>query len=130
MLKEIEYSFDGHTYLIKQLPLSKSQEVLLRLLGLLGGADATENVLASLPSRLKATDIDFFRDKLFGEHCHLQNDSGNWVPMGKAIVENHFAGCIGAMFHLLGKCLLVNYSSFLADLRLEDLVGEATSRAE
>lgn len=128
MLKETEHTFDDHTYLIKQLPLSKSQEVLLRLLNLLGSVDASnEASLMSLPSKLTMKDVDFLRERLLGEHCHLQNDSGNWVPMGKAIIENHFAGRIGALFHLLGLALLENYSSFLDDLRLDQLVSGATS---
>jgi len=26
--------------------------------------------------------------------------------MGKALVETHFAGSLGAMLHILGKCLM------------------------
>lgn len=127
MLKEEQVENDEHTYLLKQLPLGKSQEVLVRLMRLVGGGSegVSEGSLASLPSRLRNEDINFLRDVLFGEHAMLQNDEGNWVPMGKAIVEQHFAGKIGAMFWLLGRALVLNYSSFLADLRLDELLGEA-----
>lgn len=124
MLQETEHTFDDHTYLIKQLPLGKSQEVLVRLLSLLGGDTTDANALMSLPSRLKVSDIDFLREKLLGEHCHMQNEAGNWVPMGKAIVESTFAGHIGSMFYLLGLCLMENFSSFLADLRLDSLAAK------
>ena len=126
MLDEIEYTFNDNTYTVKQLPLGKSQEVLVKLLGLLGG-DVGENALATLPSRVSVGDINFLRERLLGEHCLLLNESDKWVPMGKALVESHFAGSLGSMLHLLGKCLLVNFSDFLADLRLDDLAAEMTS---
>jgi hypothetical protein len=124
MLKEVEYTLDGTNYSIKQLPLAKSQEVLVRLLKLLGGGEATEAALISLPSKLTVADIDFLRDRLLGENCSYQNENGNWVPLGRAITETHFAGHIGKMFHILGKCLMVNFSDFLADLRLDDLAAD------
>ena len=126
MLDEIEYTFNDNTYTVKQLPLGKSQEVLVKLLGLLGG-DVGENALATLPSRVSVGDINFLRERLLGEHCLLLNESDKWVPMGKALVESHFAGSLGSMLHLLGKCLLVNFSDFLADLRLDELAAEMTS---
>ena len=123
-LTELEYELDGTTFSIKKLPLGKSQEALVRLLHLLGSADGlSENMLATLPSKLKVDDINFFRNALFGEHCAKQNEAGNWVPMGKALVEQHFAGHLGSMLHLLGKCIMWNFSDFLADLRLDELVG-------
>ena len=126
MLEELEYTIDDATYLIKKLPLGKSQEVLVRIVKLIGGADGIEeNLLASLPNKLRVEDINFLRERLLGEHCSVMNEAGNWVPMGKALVENHFAGHIGKMFHILGKCIVHNYSDFLADLRLDDLVETA-----
>lgn len=128
MLKEIEYTFNDNTYTIKQLPLGKSQEVLVKLLGLLGGEVGTSNALASLPGKLRVEDINFLRERLLGEHCLLLNDSDKWVPLGKALVESHFAGSIGGLFHLLGKCLIVNFADFLADLRLDDLAADLVSQ--
>ncbi len=126
MLEEIEYPFDDQTYLIKKLPLGKSQDVLVRIVKLIGGADGIEeNLLATLPQKLRVEDINFLREQLFGEHCSLMNEAGNYVPMGKQLVERHFAGHIGKMFHILGKCIVHNFSDFLADLRLEELVGAA-----
>lgn len=126
MLKEIEYELDGNTYLLKQLEIEESQEVLVRLLRLLGDNEGIS--LESLPSRLQVKDINFLREHLFGANCQLLDEnSGNWVPLGKAVVKNHFAGHLGKMFHLLGKALMLNYSDFLADLRLESLVGESAA---
>lgn len=127
MLKEteVELSFGDETrrYILKQLPLAKSQEVLVKLLGLLGGAEGiSENILATLPQRLRVEDINFFRERLFGEHCLYINESDKHVPMGKALVESHFAGRLGLMLHLLARAIMHNYSDFLADLRLEELV--------
>ena len=125
MLSETEYTYDDHTYTVKQLPLGKSQEVLVRLMSLLGdGLD--ESALAALPSKVSVSDINFLREKLLGEHCLLTNEQDIAIPMGKAIVESHFAGRIGAMFNLLGMCLIVNFSSFLADLRLDELAARVT----
>ena len=124
-LKELELELGDDTFCIKQLPLAKSQEVLVKLLSLLGSAEGiSENILATLPSRLRVEDINFFRDRMFGEHCLRLNESGNWVPMGKALVENHFAGSLGAMLHLLARCIMHNFTDFLADLRLDELTGE------
>jgi len=125
MLTETEYAFDGVTYSIKKLPLGQSQEVLMRLLKLLGGG-MDESSLASIPSRLDVADIMFLRERLLGANCSYINESGSFVPLGKAVVDSHFEGRIGKLFHLLGKCLLVNYSDFLADLRLDELAAEAT----
>lgn len=121
MLKETEYELDGHTYLLTQLPLGESQDVLLRLTRLVG-VDG-EMSISGIVGKLRSEDINFFREKLFGKNCQFKNDSGNWVPLGKAIVETHFAGRIGTMIHLLAKCLLHNYSDFLAELRLDELIG-------
>lgn len=124
-LKELELELGDDTFCIKQLPLAKSQEVLVKLLSLLGSAEGiSENILATLPSRLRVEDINFFRDRMFGEHCLRLNESGNWVPMGKALVENHFAGSLGSMLHLLARCIMHNFADFLADLRLDELTGE------
>jgi hypothetical protein len=128
MLKEqtVELSFGdfSRTYILKQLPLAKSQEVLVKLLGLLGGAEGlSENLLAALPGRLRVEDINFFRERLFGESCLYVNESGNHVPMGKALVESHFEGRLGLMLHLIVRSIILNFADFLADLRLDDLVG-------
>ena len=121
MLKELEYELDGHTYLITQLPLSESQDVLLRLTKVV---DVSEGLsFASLVKGLSSQDINYFREHLFGKNCQFKNDAGNWVPLGKQLVESHFAGRLGTMIHLLAKCLLHNYSDFLADLRLDELLG-------
>lgn len=131
MLEELEYTLDDTTYLIKKLPLGKSQEVLVRILKLIGGADGIEeNLLASLPQRLRVDDINFLRERLLGEHCAVMNDAGAYVPLGKALVERHFAGHIGKLFHILGKCIVHNFADFLADLRLDELVDTGKSVAE
>ena len=131
MLKELEvelsFGEDAKTYIIKQLPLAKSQEVLVRLLSLLGGAEGiSENLLATLPARLRVEDINFLRDRLFGESCLYVNESGKHVPMGKALVESHFEGRLGLMLNLLIRSIKHNYSDFLADLGLDALVSEMT----
>ena len=119
---ELEYELDGNTYLISKLPLGKSQEVLLKLtgLGLFGGGDEP---MTNVLSKIRVEDLNFFRNQLLGEYCQVQNESGNWVPLGKSLVENHFSGRLGSLLHILGKCLLHNFSDFLADLRLDELVG-------
>jgi hypothetical protein len=124
MLKEDTIELDGRTYTMKQLPLEKAQEVLVKLLGLLGTAEGiSENLLASLPARLRVEDINFFRNRLFGENLLYTNESGVQVPMGKALVESHFSGRLGLMLHLLARCIVHNFADFLADLRLEELTG-------
>ena len=125
MQTETEYNLDGHNYLITQLPLAKQQEVLLRVTKLLGGDG--EISLASLPSRVSVADINFLREHLLGQYCQVQNENGNWVPLGKALVENHFAGHLGTLFHILGKCLVHNFADFLADLRLDELAGSGAT---
>ena len=123
-LKEHELELNERTYCIKQLPLEQSQEVLVKLLHLLGSAEGiSENILATLPSKLRVEDLNFFRKRLFGEFCLYKNESGNYVPMGKPLVESHFAGHLGSMLHLLARCIIHNFSDFLADLRLEELTG-------
>jgi len=124
-LKELELVLGDDTFCIKQLPLAKSQEVLVKLLSLLGGGPEgiSEDILATLPQRLRVEDLNFFRDRMFGEHCLRLNESGNWVPMGKALVEAHFAGRLGAMLHLLARCIMHNFTDFLADIRPDDLTG-------
>lgn len=129
MRKEVEYEYNDSTYLISQLPLGESQETLVRLMKLLEGVDGMTN-LATIPARLSVKDINFLREKLFGQHCKLMNEQGAWVPMTPPIVENHFDGRIGAMFHVLAKCLIVNYSDFLADLRPDALLGEMVPDGE
>jgi len=124
-LPETNYTLDGVEYVIKKLPLEASQEVLVRRLKLLGG-DVDENALASIPSRVSVADITFLREKLLGPNCPYINEAGNEVPLGKAIVNSHFEGHIGKLLHILGKCLVINYSDFLADLRLEELVAEVS----
>lgn len=121
MLKEEEYTFDGVTYCIKQLSVPKAQEVLVKLLRFMDG-DGEMN-LASIPAKVTSQDIDFLRDRLLGENCSFQNEAGNWVPLGRAVTDSHFAGRLGKMFHILGKCLVVNFSDFLDDLGLEGLTG-------
>jgi len=128
MLKEetvvIDFGEESRTYTIKQLPLGKSQEVLVKLLSLLGSPEGiSENILATLPSRLRVEDINFFRDRMMGEHCLFLNENGNHVPMSKPLVEKHFEGRLGLMLHLLARCIMHNFSDFLADLRLDELVG-------
>lgn len=123
-MNELEVTVEDRTYIIKKLPLPKAQEVLVKLLGLLGGEEGlSENVLATLPSRLRVSDIDFLRERLFGEHCLYVNESDKHVPMGKALVENHFNGRIGLMLRLLVLCVKHNFSDFLADLRLDEIIG-------
>lgn len=124
-MNELELELEGRRYIVSKLPLAKAQEVLVRLLSLLGGngEGISENVLASLPSKLRVEDINFLRDRLFNEHCHYINESEKHVPMGKALVEKHFEGRVGLMLHLLIQCVKHNFSDFLADLRLDELAG-------
>lgn len=121
---ELEVTLEDRRYIIKKLPLEKSQEVLVKLLGLLGTDEGiSENLLASLPSKLRVGDINFLRNNLFGEYCLYINESEKHVPMGKALVEKHFEGRLGLMLHLLIQCVKWNFADFLADLRLDELVG-------
>lgn len=123
-MNEIEITLEDKRYSISKLPLAQAQEVLVKLFGLLGGAEGlSENPLATLPSKLRVEDINFLRERLFGAHCHYINEQEKHVPMGKALVESHFAGRPGLMLHLLVQCVKHNFSDFLADLRLDDLVG-------
>ena len=123
MLEEKEITIGEFTYLIKELPLPKAQEVLVKLMNLLG--DDIENGLSvsSITKKLRVEDLNFFRERLLGEHCSVKNDSGNWVPLGRAIVDSHFAGHLGRLLHLLARCIMHNFSDFLADLRLDELTG-------
>jgi hypothetical protein len=128
MLKEQEVTIDfgdeSRTYILKQLELEESQETLVRIIKLIGGAEGiSENMLATLPQKLRVEDINFLRSKLFGKNCLYVNESGKHVPMGKALVDSHFAGRIGLMLHLLARAVVHNFADFLADLRLEELVG-------
>lgn len=121
---ELEVELDGRRYVIKKLPLEKSQEVMVRLLGLLGSEEGiSENILATLPGKLRVDDINFLRNHLFGEHCLYINENEKHVPLGKALVEKHFEGHLGRMLHLLIQCVKFNFADFLADLRLDALVG-------
>lgn len=123
-MSELEVTVEDRRYIIKKLPLAKAQEVLVKLLGLLGSDEGiSENLLAALPQRLRVDDINFLRDRLFGESCLYINEQEKHVPMGKALVENHFEGRIGLMLHLLILCVKHNFADFLADLRLDDIVG-------
>ena len=126
MLKEEEFSYDDqHVYKIRQLPLTKSQDLLAFLMGLAGRVDdlTDESGLIKILGSLKTEDIHFLRRALFGDNCAVKNGEGDWAPLGEQFVENHFSGRIGAMLHLLGKCILVNYGDFLKDLRLDELVS-------
>ena len=123
MLKEQDVTVGDRQYRISQLPLGPSQEVFMYLTKLLkDGVD--EASLATLPAKLTNADVNYLRDKLLGTYCQFLNENDKWVPMGKALVEEHFAGHLGYLFKLLGHFLLVNYRSFFADLDLEALVGE------
>ena len=121
-MTEEEYEFGGCTYLISKLPLGASKETLLRLmqLGLFSGEDAT---MTSVLTKLKMKDLDFFEEKLFGKHLQMMNDSGAWVPLGRGLANSHFDGRLGTYFHMIAKCLMFNYSDFLAELRIDDLTG-------
>jgi hypothetical protein len=121
-VKEEEYAFDGSTYLITKLPLGASKETLLRLmqLGLFSGEDSS---MTDVLSKLQMKDLDFFEDKLFGKNLQLMNDNGAWVPLGKPVAANHFDGRLGTYFHMIARCLLFNFSDFLADLRIDALTG-------
>jgi hypothetical protein len=121
-VKEEQYEFGGSTYLITKLPLGASKEALLRLmqLGLFSGEDSS---MTDVLSKLQMKDLDFFEDKLFGKNLQLMNDNGAWVPLGKPVAANHFDGRLGTYFHMIARCLLFNFSDFLAELRIDDLTG-------
>lgn len=123
-MEEYELTLEDRTYIIKKLPLGKSQEVLVKLFNLLGGEGGlSEDMLSALPGRLRVEDINFLRERLFGENVLYLNESGKHVPMGRALVDKHFAGRPGLMMHLLIQSVKHNFSDFLADLRLDELVG-------
>jgi len=124
-VNEQQYEFDGQTYLITKLPLGASKEVLLRLtkLGLFSGESGFD--MGSVTAKLRVEDLDFFESKLFGAHCQFLNDNGNWVPLGKALAASHFEGRLGQYFHMIAKCLVVNFSDFLGGLHIDGLVGGA-----
>jgi len=121
-MNEEQYEFDGNTYLLTKLPLGTAKEVLLRLtqMGLFSGEDAG---MTDVLSKLKVKDLDFFEDKLFGRHLQLLNDSGTWIPMGKALTSNHFDGRLGAYMHMVARGLMYNFSSFLDELHIDALTG-------
>ncbi|MDH3598025.1 MAG: hypothetical protein OEU26_00130 [Candidatus Tectomicrobia bacterium] len=125
-MSEEQYEFDGHTYLITKLPLGASKEVLLRLtkIGLFAAGEEGFN-MGSITSKLRPEDLDFFESKVLGTHCQYLNESGNWVPLGKALVSTHFDGRLGQYFHMIAKCLLVNFSDFLGGLHIDGLVEVA-----
>lgn len=124
-MSEEQYEFGGSTYLMTKLPLGESKETLLRLmqLGLFTGGDSN---MTQVLTKLRMQDLDFFESKLFGRNLQLMNDNGAWVPLGKPVAANHFDGRVGTYFHMITRCLLFNFSDFLAELRIEDLTGIET----
>lgn len=121
-LKTETVKVGGKTYEVSQLPLEESEEVLVKIMRLVG-SDMTEGDLAGVIGKLEPEDISWLRERLLGQYCAFVNESGHRVPMGRALVNEHFAGHIGRMFNLLGRALMVNYSDFLADLDIEGLTG-------
>lgn len=123
-MDEEEYSFDEHTYLMTKLPLVAAKETLLRLtkLGFFSG-DEDGLDMGTITSKLNMSDLDFFEKQLFGAHLQLRNESGNWVPLGKAVANSHFNGRLGQYFHMIAKALIFNFSDFLDELHIDHLLG-------
>lgn len=125
-MNEIQYDFDGQSYLIKKLPLGAAKEVLLRLtkIGFFAGTEGFD--ISAITKSLRIEDLDFFEQKLFGSHLSVMNDDEKWVPLGKAIAASHFEGRLGQYFHMIAKCLVVNFSDFLVGLHIDMLAPEET----
>jgi hypothetical protein len=128
-LTEEQYEFDGYTYLITKLPLGAAKEVFLRLtkLGFLSAEEGLD--IGKITGNLRVEDLDFFEKRLFGTHLQLLNENGNWVPLGQALAAAHFDGRLGQYFHMIARCLMVNFSDFLLGLHIDGLVG-GTAAAE
>lgn len=120
----MEYEFDGHEYQLTKLGLGDARECLLRIFKLELVSESGIN-LSGFAQNLSTKDLDFFEEKLFGAHLHFRNESGNWVPLSKALIASHFAGRLGAYFHMLTKAIVYNYSDFLKELQIDALLGEA-----
>ena len=129
MLDENQVEIGTRTFLIKQLPLGMSQEVFMHLLHKAKGIDLkldkegnTEINWVSVVALLNNEDINFLRERLLNENCHMLNENEKWVPVTKHVLEAHLR--LGQMVNLLAQCLAVNYSDFLRDLDIESLAAQ------
>ena len=113
-----EYQHDGHTYQLRKLGLSDGKDVTARLMK--GGI---EEILSDRDA------LDWLERKLFGENCLLLNEQGDWVPLGKALTESHFAGRTDAYMQVMMECFRYNFQSFLAGGWITSLVGEVDGAA-
>jgi hypothetical protein len=109
-----EYEQDGHTYQMRKLGLSDGKDVTARLMK--GGI---EDLLSERDT------LDWLERKLFGENCLMLNDQGEWLPLGKALTDSHFAGRTDSYMGLLMECFRYNFKSFLAGGWLTSLAEEA-----
>ncbi len=116
-----EYEYDGHTYQLSKLGLREAQDGL-KMLQSMGFFD---NGLEALVSG----DTAALERKLFGENVRLLNEQGEWVPMGKAITENHFDGRLPAYFGLLLEAISHNFADFLGGGWATNL-GEQENKTE
>lgn len=82
----------------------------------------TEINWVSVVALLNNEDINFLRERLLNENCHMLNENEKWVPVTKHVLEAHLR--LGQMVNLLAQCLAVNYSDFLRDLDIESLAAQ------
>jgi len=103
----VEFEFDGHTYRLEKLGTREALDCLKYLQKEVTFFD--EGLAA-----LMVCDHEALERRLFREHAFLLNGTGDWVPLGKDLVANHFAGRVEAYFGLLVKQIKNNFESFLA----------------
>ena len=103
----IEFEFDGYTYKLDKLGTRAALDCLKYL-------QQEVKFFDEGLSALMVADHEALERRLFREHAHLLNDTGDWVPLGKDLVSGHFNGRIEAYFALLVKQIKHNFEVFLA----------------
>ena len=119
----MEFELDGRTYRLEKLG---TREALDTLKYLQKDVRFFEDGLAAL----MVCDHEALERRLFREHAFLLNETGDWVPLGKELVGNHFNGRVEAYFGLLVKQIKNNYESFLAGGWATNLTDDEDSDTE
>lgn len=102
----MEIEIDGRTYRLEKLG---TRDALATLKYLQEDVKFFDGGLAAL----MVCDHEALERRLFREHAFLLNEQGDWVPLGKELVANHFNGRVEAYFAVLVKQIKNNYDSFL-----------------
>lgn len=103
----MEHEFDGYTYQIDKLGLKDAKECLAHLTEMKFFDEGLEALISS-PEKLDKLERMLFRGKV-----QVMNDTGDWVPMGAKLTEEHFDGRLPAYFSLIVQCITHNFNDFL-----------------